>query len=189
MPQKEAWWGRRSTEVSAEPVFSLSSPPWGFFLVSWFGVSLFRGVNMYAMLTGTLPFTVEPFSLRALYQKMVDKEMNPLPTQLSTGNVPVAPDSGFQPLCSDQLGSFMKQYLVLQQCYCDCLMTPFLPVVQMSVGFPSLSSHLRPFFFHGNSTTLTSSFCTKYITKGLSIAALIVLKLTLLQCRLGEQGL
>ncbi|EPQ04262.1 Hormonally up-regulated neu tumor-associated kinase [Myotis brandtii] len=45
------------------------------------------GVNMYAMLTGTLPFTVEPFSLRALYQKMVDKEMNPLPTQLSTGAV------------------------------------------------------------------------------------------------------
>lgn len=46
----------------------------------------FSGVNMYAMLTGTLPFTVEPFSLRALYQKMVDKEMNPFPTQLSTGN-------------------------------------------------------------------------------------------------------
>lgn len=44
---------------------------------------------MYAMLTGTLPFTVEPFSLRALYQKMVDKEMNPLPTQLSTGEAPV----------------------------------------------------------------------------------------------------
>uniref|UniRef100_A0A6I8QWA9 non-specific serine/threonine protein kinase n=1 Tax=Xenopus tropicalis TaxID=8364 RepID=A0A6I8QWA9_XENTR len=41
------------------------------------------GVNMYAMLTGTLPFTVEPFSLRALYQKMVDKDMNPLPTHLS----------------------------------------------------------------------------------------------------------
>ncbi|KAM9390236.1 hormonally up-regulated neu tumor-associated kinase [Phaethornis superciliosus] len=45
------------------------------------------GVNMYAMLTGTLPFTVEPFSLRALYQKMVDKEMNPFPTQLSTAAV------------------------------------------------------------------------------------------------------
>ncbi|KAM7132544.1 hormonally up-regulated neu tumor-associated kinase [Molossus nigricans] len=45
------------------------------------------GVNMYAMLTGTLPFTVEPFSLRALYQKMVDKEMNPLPTQLSAGAI------------------------------------------------------------------------------------------------------
>ncbi|KAM4797197.1 hormonally up-regulated neu tumor-associated kinase [Rhinophrynus dorsalis] len=41
------------------------------------------GVNMYAMLTGTLPFTVEPFSLRALYQKMVDKDMNPLPSHLS----------------------------------------------------------------------------------------------------------
>uniref|UniRef100_A0A8D0H928 non-specific serine/threonine protein kinase n=1 Tax=Sphenodon punctatus TaxID=8508 RepID=A0A8D0H928_SPHPU len=44
-------------------------------------------VNMYAMLTGTLPFTVEPFSLRALYQKMVDKEMNPLPSQLSTAAI------------------------------------------------------------------------------------------------------
>ncbi|KAF5927549.1 hypothetical protein HPG69_016188 [Diceros bicornis minor] len=49
--------------------------------------SIASGVNMYAMLTGTLPFTVEPFSLRALYQKMVDKEMNPLPTQLSTGAI------------------------------------------------------------------------------------------------------
>lgn len=46
------------------------------------------GVNMYAMLTGTLPFTVEPFSLRALHQKMVDKEMNPLPPSLSTGRHP-----------------------------------------------------------------------------------------------------
>ncbi|KAG7484473.1 hypothetical protein MATL_G00049620 [Megalops atlanticus] len=45
------------------------------------------GVNMYAMLTGTLPFTVEPFSLRALHQKMVEKEMNPLPPQLSTDAV------------------------------------------------------------------------------------------------------
>ncbi|XP_064380231.1 hormonally up-regulated neu tumor-associated kinase isoform X2 [Dromaius novaehollandiae] len=49
--------------------------------------NLFHGVNMYAMLTGTLPFTVEPFSLRALYQKMVDKEMNPFPTQLSTAAI------------------------------------------------------------------------------------------------------
>ncbi|MBN3309041.1 HUNKA kinase, partial [Amia calva] len=45
------------------------------------------GVNMYAMLTGTLPFTVEPFSLRAMHQKMVDKEMNPLPSQLSAAAV------------------------------------------------------------------------------------------------------
>ncbi|XP_024122301.1 hormonally up-regulated neu tumor-associated kinase homolog A [Oryzias melastigma] len=43
------------------------------------------GVNMYAMLTGSLPFTVDPFSLRGLHQKMVDKEMNPLPPWLSTG--------------------------------------------------------------------------------------------------------
>ncbi|RLW03265.1 hypothetical protein DV515_00006658 [Chloebia gouldiae] len=49
--------------------------------------SLEAGVNMYAMLTGTLPFTVEPFSLRALYQKMVDKEMNPFPTQLSSAAI------------------------------------------------------------------------------------------------------
>uniref|UniRef100_A0A8C9RBR4 non-specific serine/threonine protein kinase n=1 Tax=Scleropages formosus TaxID=113540 RepID=A0A8C9RBR4_SCLFO len=45
------------------------------------------GVNMYAMLTGTLPFTVEPFNLRALHQKMVDKEMNPLPPELSSAAV------------------------------------------------------------------------------------------------------
>lgn len=45
------------------------------------------GVNMYAMLTGTLPFTVEPFSLRALHQKMVDKEMNPLPPSLCTAAI------------------------------------------------------------------------------------------------------
>ncbi|XP_029626238.1 hormonally up-regulated neu tumor-associated kinase homolog A [Salmo trutta] len=45
------------------------------------------GVNMYAMLTGTLPFTVEPFSLRALHQKMVDKDMNPLPPSLSTAAI------------------------------------------------------------------------------------------------------
>lgn len=40
---------------------------------------------MYAMLTGTLPFTVEPFNLKALHQRMVDKDMNPLPPSLSSG--------------------------------------------------------------------------------------------------------
>ncbi|XP_072369537.1 hormonally up-regulated neu tumor-associated kinase homolog A [Scyliorhinus torazame] len=45
------------------------------------------GVNTYAMLTGTLPFTVEPFSLRALHQKMVDKDLNPLPIHLSSAAV------------------------------------------------------------------------------------------------------
>lgn len=42
---------------------------------------------MYAMLTGTLPFTVEPFSLKALHQRMVDKDMNPLPPSLSSGTL------------------------------------------------------------------------------------------------------
>lgn len=67
---------------------------------------------MYAMLTGTLPFTVEPFSLRALYQKMVDKEMNPLPTQLSTGNAPATADSGFQGFHSKQFGSSCEAVFV-----------------------------------------------------------------------------
>lgn len=53
--------------------------------LDFLNVLFFSGVNMYAMLTGTLPFTVEPFSLRALYQKMVDKSMNPLPSHLSPG--------------------------------------------------------------------------------------------------------
>uniref|UniRef100_A0A673MCC0 non-specific serine/threonine protein kinase n=1 Tax=Sinocyclocheilus rhinocerous TaxID=307959 RepID=A0A673MCC0_9TELE len=42
------------------------------------------GVNMYAMLAGNLPFTVEPFSLNALHQRMVDKDMNPLPPSISS---------------------------------------------------------------------------------------------------------
>ncbi|XP_016345919.1 hormonally up-regulated neu tumor-associated kinase homolog A-like [Sinocyclocheilus anshuiensis] len=45
------------------------------------------GVNMYAMLTGTLPFTVEPFSLKALHQRMVDKDMNPLPPSISSAAI------------------------------------------------------------------------------------------------------
>ncbi|KAG1970397.1 hormonally up-regulated neu tumor-associated kinase homolog A-like [Pimephales promelas] len=45
------------------------------------------GVNMYTMLTGTLPFTVEPFSLKALHQRMVDKDMNPLPPSISSAAV------------------------------------------------------------------------------------------------------
>ncbi|CAL1539698.1 unnamed protein product [Lymnaea stagnalis] len=41
------------------------------------------GVNMYAMLTGGLPFTVEPFNIKALYAKMRDRQMNPIPDDLS----------------------------------------------------------------------------------------------------------
>lgn len=41
------------------------------------------GVNMYAMLTGKLPYTAEPFHITALYNKMKNSDMNPLPEHLS----------------------------------------------------------------------------------------------------------
>ncbi|KAH9508967.1 hypothetical protein Btru_048416 [Bulinus truncatus] len=41
------------------------------------------GVNMYAMLTGGLPFTVEPFNIKVLYAKMRDRQMNPIPDDIS----------------------------------------------------------------------------------------------------------
>lgn len=44
---------------------------------------------MYAMLTGGLPFTVEPFSIKALYAKMKDGQMNPVPEGLSRGNLSI----------------------------------------------------------------------------------------------------
>lgn len=41
------------------------------------------GVNMYAMLTGKLPYTAEPFHITTLYNKMKNNDMNPLPEHLS----------------------------------------------------------------------------------------------------------
>ena len=41
------------------------------------------GVNMYAMLTGCLPYTVEPFNITALHAKMLENKMNPIPDHLS----------------------------------------------------------------------------------------------------------
>ncbi|KAK3096712.1 hypothetical protein FSP39_002610 [Pinctada imbricata] len=41
------------------------------------------GVNMYAMLTGALPFTVDPFNIKILYNKMVSGQMNPLSDHIS----------------------------------------------------------------------------------------------------------
>jgi Neu-associated kinase len=35
------------------------------------------------MLTGNLPFTVEPFNIKSLYNKMMKNEMNPIPEHLS----------------------------------------------------------------------------------------------------------
>ena len=40
---------------------------------------------MYAMLTGSLPFTVDPFNIKTLYNKMMSGQMNPLPEGLSRG--------------------------------------------------------------------------------------------------------
>ncbi|KAJ7341709.1 hypothetical protein JRQ81_006520 [Phrynocephalus forsythii] len=45
------------------------------------------GVSMFAMLTGTLPFTVEPFNIKQLHLKMVKGEMNPIPPHISAGAV------------------------------------------------------------------------------------------------------
>nr|XP_056712165.1 hormonally up-regulated neu tumor-associated kinase homolog A-like [Euleptes europaea] len=41
------------------------------------------GVSMFAMLTGTLPFTVEPFNIKQLHLKMVNGEINPMPPDIS----------------------------------------------------------------------------------------------------------
>uniref|UniRef100_A0A673MLY1 non-specific serine/threonine protein kinase n=1 Tax=Sinocyclocheilus rhinocerous TaxID=307959 RepID=A0A673MLY1_9TELE len=45
------------------------------------------GVSMFAMLTGTLPFTVEPFNIKQLHQKMVNGEISPIPSDISKAAV------------------------------------------------------------------------------------------------------
>ncbi|NWX82726.1 HUNK kinase, partial [Nothoprocta ornata] len=45
------------------------------------------GVSMFAMLTGTLPFIVEPFNIKQLHQKMVIGEISPIPSDISPGAV------------------------------------------------------------------------------------------------------
>ncbi|XP_051792581.1 hormonally up-regulated neu tumor-associated kinase homolog [Acanthochromis polyacanthus] len=45
------------------------------------------GVSMFAMLTGTLPFTVEPFNIKQLHQKMVSGEISSIPSDISKGAV------------------------------------------------------------------------------------------------------
>ena len=40
---------------------------------------------MYAMLTGKLPYTAEPFHITTLYNKMKNNDMNPIPDHLSAG--------------------------------------------------------------------------------------------------------
>ncbi|XP_076874720.1 uncharacterized protein LOC143525090 [Brachyhypopomus gauderio] len=45
------------------------------------------GVSVFAMLTGTLPFTVEPFNIKQLHQKMVSGEISAIPSDISKGAV------------------------------------------------------------------------------------------------------
>ncbi|NXX00832.1 HUNK kinase, partial [Larus smithsonianus] len=45
------------------------------------------GVSTFAMLTGTLPFTVEPFNIKQLHQKMLIGEISPIPSDISPGAV------------------------------------------------------------------------------------------------------
>lgn len=42
---------------------------------------------MYAMLTGNLPFTVDPFNIKTLHHKMVTGQMNPMPDYISKGTI------------------------------------------------------------------------------------------------------
>ncbi|NXK02159.1 HUNK kinase, partial [Herpetotheres cachinnans] len=46
------------------------------------------GISMFAMLTGTLPFMVEPFNIKQLHQKMLIGEISPIPSDISPGAVP-----------------------------------------------------------------------------------------------------
>lgn len=43
------------------------------------------GVSTFAMLTGTLPFTVEPFNIKQLHQKMVNGEIGSIPSDVGKG--------------------------------------------------------------------------------------------------------
>ncbi|XP_077367273.1 hormonally up-regulated neu tumor-associated kinase isoform X2 [Festucalex cinctus] len=45
------------------------------------------GVSVFAMLTGTLPFTVEPFNIKNLHHKMVDGDIAHIPSDISKGAV------------------------------------------------------------------------------------------------------
>lgn len=48
---------------------------------------------MFAMLTGSLPFTVEPFNIKQLHQKMINGEISSLPSDISKGEPTRAAES------------------------------------------------------------------------------------------------
>lgn len=47
-------------------------------------VNKFLTSSSHALLTGRLPFTVEPFRIQALYRKMVNGDMNSIPSHISS---------------------------------------------------------------------------------------------------------
>ena len=65
------------------------------------------GVNMFAMLTGNLPFTVQPFTIKALYAKMIAGDMNTLPDYLT--NSTLSSSSSSSP--SSSSSSYLQQSL------------------------------------------------------------------------------
>lgn len=56
-----------------------------------------RGVSAFAMLTGTLPFTVEPFNIKQLHQKMVSGEIGSIPSDVSKGHRNIFTPVSFAP--------------------------------------------------------------------------------------------
>lgn len=48
---------------------------------------------MFAMLTGKLPFAVEPFNIKQLEQKMINGEISSIPGHISKGEAARAAES------------------------------------------------------------------------------------------------
>ncbi|XP_025031988.1 uncharacterized protein LOC112542719, partial [Python bivittatus] len=66
------------------------------------------GISTFAMLNGTLPFTVEPFNIKQLHLKMVNGEMNPISSNISSGAVHfmhslLEPDPGKRPTVKEAM--------------------------------------------------------------------------------------
>ncbi|XP_038616814.1 hormonally up-regulated neu tumor-associated kinase [Tachyglossus aculeatus] len=66
------------------------------------------GVSVFAMLTGTLPFTVDPFNIKQLHQKMINGEVNSVPPGISSGAVHfmhslLEPDPGKRPTIKEAM--------------------------------------------------------------------------------------
>uniref|UniRef100_A0A672I3P2 non-specific serine/threonine protein kinase n=1 Tax=Salarias fasciatus TaxID=181472 RepID=A0A672I3P2_SALFA len=81
---------------------------------------IIRRKHMFAMLTGTLPFTVEPFNIKQLHQKMVSGEISSIPADISKGcpvrfsifySVPLFLTVSVRVLCPEDLNSSVLAYM------------------------------------------------------------------------------